>query len=327
MASSRKKGYAPWNPKAQSLELVRAVEHVLDEYSDHLPLTARQIFYRLVGTIGYEKTEQAYARLCEALVKARRAQMIPFDAIRDDGTREVIPQTFADVDAFWARVEQMRQHYVRNRLAGQDCRVELWCEAAGMTPQLQRVAFPYSVPVYSTGGFSSVTVTHEIAQRAMEFDVPTVFLHVGDYDPSGESIFEAMSWDARKFLIQGTAARCDDDDSPWTAEEVIDHFNEHRQMPDGLPDLRPVRVALTGEQVDEHGLETAPPKRTDSRSRSWVGETAQAEAMPPDILADTIDAAIRAEIDIDRYTEECECEAPDEEVIDTVLTYAKERGS
>lgn len=40
------------------------------------PLTVRQIFYRLVGTAGYDKAELAYDRLCVHLVKARRAGII-----------------------------------------------------------------------------------------------------------------------------------------------------------------------------------------------------------------------------------------------------------
>ena len=47
----------------QDAGLLGQVEAVLDEYADYLPLTVRQIFYRLVGAYGYEKTERAYARL------------------------------------------------------------------------------------------------------------------------------------------------------------------------------------------------------------------------------------------------------------------------
>jgi len=47
--------------------------------------TTRQIFYRLVGSLGYEKTEQANERLGEHLSRARRAGVIAWDAIRDDG--------------------------------------------------------------------------------------------------------------------------------------------------------------------------------------------------------------------------------------------------
>src|SRR5438034_4552511 len=81
----RPRGYAPWRPQAKSAVILDAVTQVLEEYEQHLPLTIRQIFYRLVGTIGYEKTEAGYHRLCELMNRARRAEEIPFDHIRDDG--------------------------------------------------------------------------------------------------------------------------------------------------------------------------------------------------------------------------------------------------
>ena len=57
---------------------------MLDEYADYLPLTIRQVFYRLVATREYEKSEPAYKRLMEMLGRARRGGVVPFDAIRDD---------------------------------------------------------------------------------------------------------------------------------------------------------------------------------------------------------------------------------------------------
>jgi len=42
------------------LALLDQVQAVLDEYQDHLPLTNRQVFYRLVGAFDYPKTESAY---------------------------------------------------------------------------------------------------------------------------------------------------------------------------------------------------------------------------------------------------------------------------
>ncbi len=90
----RPRGYAPWRPQTKTRALLEAVEEVLDEYSEHLPLTVRQIFYRLVGTIGYPKDENAYARLCEHLVRARRARLIPFGSIRDDGETTFVSEWF-----------------------------------------------------------------------------------------------------------------------------------------------------------------------------------------------------------------------------------------
>ena len=44
----RPKGYAPWRPQNKTVRLIRQVKQALYEYQAYLPLTARQIFYRLV---------------------------------------------------------------------------------------------------------------------------------------------------------------------------------------------------------------------------------------------------------------------------------------
>jgi hypothetical protein len=45
-------------------------------------LTIRQVFYRLVATADFEKTEKGYNGLCKVIVRARRAGLIPMNAIR-----------------------------------------------------------------------------------------------------------------------------------------------------------------------------------------------------------------------------------------------------
>src|SRR5215475_3008603 len=82
---TRVRGFAPWAPRGTTLELLEQVRGVLDEYEDYLPLTIRQIFYRLVGAHDHEKTERSYQRLCEHINRARRARIISMDLIRDDG--------------------------------------------------------------------------------------------------------------------------------------------------------------------------------------------------------------------------------------------------
>jgi hypothetical protein len=307
---SRPRGFAQWNPKPDTLAVLADVEGVLARYSEFLPLTARQIFYALVGTTGYDKTEKAYARLCEYLVRARRAQMIPFESIRDDGTTHHDFVKYLGVSNFWEQMVDHADHYVRDKMADQPVYVELWCEAAGMVPQLERVANRYSIPVYSTGGFSSVTVTYEIAERALARDRPTVFLHAGDYDPSGESIFDSMTRDSVAFLRnrmvwegkkKGWPSGVMDEIQTGNGGLFVGAIGE--AMPEGYPDLRPRRVALTEEQVEEHDLPTAPAKPTDTRSANWVGETCQLEAMPPDLLAEVIQEAILSVLDRDRLEE------------------------
>lgn len=277
---SRPRGYAEWieTPRnAHAFDTIRDVQEILEEYRAHLPMTVRQVFYRLVGAYGFEKTEKAYGRLCEWMVKARRSQIIGFDVIRDDGNLSEggdygydAPADFVDV------IKRSASGYSRPKRQGQPHRVELWCEAKGMVPMLARAARPYGVEVIATGGFSSVTTTYDLAQRAIEDKTPLVVLHAGDFDPSGESIFDAISEDARAFVVgEGYAS------SAFVAR----------------------RIALTQDQVDRYDLPTAPPKPSDTRSANWVGETCQLEAMPPDLLASTVDAAVAEWTDLELLEE------------------------
>ena len=83
-ATTRHRGFALWRPQQRTRDLLDTVQAVLAEYAEQLPLTLRQIFYRLVARHGFDKTEPAYERLGNVLNRARRAQIISFDDIRDD---------------------------------------------------------------------------------------------------------------------------------------------------------------------------------------------------------------------------------------------------
>jgi hypothetical protein len=281
----RPRGYADWNPHRKTRALLDQVHGILEEYLDHLPLTVRQIFYRLVATAGYEKTENAYGRLAEALVRARRAKRIPFDSIRDDGIVTITTEQYGGIEDFHDETGRRAKAYRRDRQHGQPHYIELWCEAAGMLHQLNRVAEYYSVPVYSAGGFSSLTANYEIAERALGRLVPTVLLHVGDFDPSGESIFAAMAEDAAAFVV---------------ADRIVNNLS-----------LMAVRVALTRDQVEDFDLETSPPKKSDRRSKGWSGRTCQLEALPPNVLAGIVEGAIVEQLNLDRFSSVLAEEAAD----------------
>jgi hypothetical protein len=299
--SGRPRGYALWRPQRKTQIVLGWVQEVLDEYAAHLPLTIRQIFYRLVGAFAYPKDEKDYKRLCEYLNRARRAKLIDFDDIRDDGVSVLASRFYDNPERFWDDAVRRAKSYRRNRQQGQRHYVELWCEAAGMMPQLERVADDFSVPVYSSGGFVSASAVWEMREHALKQNRPTVILHVGDFDPSGASIFTAMSEDAGAFV---------------EADRVI-----------ATQRIIPVRVALTGAQILQHKLPTAPPKPkkdgsgdyADSRAKNWmktpearmVGGTVQAEALPPDVLADIVRDAIEEWFDLDRMKQEIETEQRD----------------
>ena len=266
---TRVRGFAPWTPRADTLELLERVQGVFGEYVDYLPLTIRQIFYRLVGAHEYEKTERAYARLCEHLNRARRARLISFDDIRDDGGTVLAPNAWDSAEQFLETVRLQAADFVLDRAAGQKTRLVVICEAAGMAPQLETVANPFGVTVMSGGGFDSVTDKHRFAEELVGHAVPTEVLHIGDHDPSGVSMFLAFLEDVEAFM------RSLGGEATFT------------------------RLAVTPTQIEELGLPTAPPKETDRRAFS--GETCQAEALAPDVLAATLRVAIEQRIDRDIY--------------------------
>lgn len=278
----RPRGYAEWRPQKKTQIVLDQIYEILEEYEPHLPLTCRQIFYRLVGAYGFPKEETAYARVCEYLNRARRARLIPFESIRDDKIATVNHRWHSGIDDFWDDVGRQVHAYQEDRQEGQSVRLELWCEATGMLPQVDKVARRYSVPTYSVGGFNGVTANKEIAARAADRLVPTVLLHVGDLDPSGESIFWAMAEDAAAFVEE---------------DRILANI-----------EIRAERIALTAGQVDAYGLPTAPAKSTDSRSKSWVGGTCQLEALAPDLLAELIETAIVDHLHVDILQEVVEAE-------------------
>jgi hypothetical protein len=262
---TRPRGFAPWSPRQETLELLARVNAVLGEYQDHLPLTLRQIFYRLVGAHGYEKTERAYERLGEHLVRARRARLVPMDAIRDDGGAVITLNMWASAEEYLDAVRAQAGKLMLDRTEGQKTRLVVLLEAVGMAPQLAPVSNPFGITVMSSGGFDSLTEKHRFAEELAGEDRPTEVLSIGDHDPSGVSMFAAYLEDIEAFTrdLGGEATF--------------------------------TRLAVTPEQIREFDLPTAPPKPTDRRA--FAGETCQAEALAPDVLAAILRDAIEARID------------------------------
>ncbi len=220
----------------------------------------------------------AYDRLCEYLNRARRAKIIPFKVIRDDGWNETQEAGWTDPDELVDLFLNLAGEYTRNKQTRQPYQVYLITEAAGMVPQLARVADRYSVRVMSSGGFDSLTVKYDLARKAKQNEKATVFLHVGDYDPSGVCIYDSLAADVEAF-------------------SGGDGYFE--------------RVALLPEHIEKYSLPTAPAKANDKRGNN-VKQTCQLEALPPDVLAALVDDAIRQYYDLsvlenDLVEEQQEC--------------------
>jgi len=260
----RPRGFAPWRPQGDAMALLNDVQAVLAAFQAFLPLTLRQIFYRLVATTGFPKSERAYKHLGQILVRARRAGLVSWDAIRDDGFHRPGSLGWDDLDDVTRAFTNTVEAFTLDRQRGQRRRVVVWCEAGGMVRQLQRVTREFSVPVYSSGGFDSVTVKHDQASEFAAMKDVAVF-HIGDHDPSGVHVFGSLDGDIRAF---------------------IDAMGGRVEF---------VRLAVTPDQIHQHNLPTSPPKATDRRA--FDGDTVQAEALPPDVLSELVRDAISSVLD------------------------------
>ena len=265
---TRVRGFAPWQPSEKSRKLLEQVQAVLNEYADQHPVTLRQIYYRLIGAHGYDKDGNAAERLGDMVNRARRARLIPMDAIRDDGGAQSYPPSWRDALHFMRAVQAQAATLRLDRSEGQPVRLVVMCEAAGMVPQLARVAHGYGVPVLSSGGFDSVTEKHGFAQEIADDGRPTEVLHIGDHDPSGAHMFIALAEDVEAFT---------------------------RELGGGVGFTR---LAVTPEQISDLGLETQVKKVTDNRAFGGrTTRTCQAEAIAPDVLARIVREAIESRID------------------------------
>lgn len=292
-------GYTPYKPSDDTRYWLECTREILSEYQAELPLTVRQIFYRLVASYGYDKTEKAYSRLASILTRARRATVlrtgdcpkIPFTAIRDDKLRSQQGYFYEDAEDFARGVREAADSYRLDRQEGQPRRLEMWCEAQGMMPVLTGIAQPYSIRTSSSGGYDSITTKHNLAVRVANLwndeGQPTLVLHVGDFDGSGEDMYLNLEEDVGTMVRQRTGT--------WDAFKVQ-------------------RVALTEEQVIERNAITAPPKPTDSRTRAfvarhpdaveWAGSdeiTVQLEALTPTELRELFEDVIQGHLDQDAY--------------------------
>ncbi|WP_312806649.1 hypothetical protein [Agrobacterium cavarae] len=277
-------GLAPYQPNKKRALLLANVKVVLETYSSLLPLTVRQIYYRLVATHPeYPKEQKFYRSLVNTLALARRGGLIGFDSIRDDGVRtEHCGTGFQSLDHFKEYMGRYAKSYVRDKHPGQPRQIFVLCEAAGMVPQIVRACGDYPVTVKSSGGMDSVTAKYDLARECSYKD--SVVLHVGDYDPTGLSIFHQLALDVRQMME--------------------DHCRqEGRTVP--LYECR--RVTILEEHVSQFRLLTGNTKTSDE-AKAWypgingnLNATCEAEALPPDVLIQLVRDAVEMEIDHSAY--------------------------
>jgi hypothetical protein len=227
------------------------------------PMTVRQVFYRLVVLCVVAKTENEYKNTVgRLLVAMRRSGDIPFDWVADNTRWMRKPNTFSSLgDA----LQLTAQTYRRALWDNQPVYVEVWTEKDALAGVLLEETRPWDVPLMVSRGFSSVSYLYEAAEAIKAEGKPAYLYYFGDHDPSGVHIDRNIERQLREM-----------------APEAEIHFE---------------RVAVRPEQIEAWGLPTRPTKDTDSRSKTFQGESVEVDAIPPARLRELVRGRIERHVD------------------------------
>jgi hypothetical protein len=125
---------------------------------DH-PMTARQVFYRMVTAGLIPKTEREYKQtVCRLLTVLRREGAVPYGYIADHTRwqrKQATYDSMQDAISYWTR------SYRRELWAEQDAYVEVWCEKDALAGVLFEVTNEWHVPLMVVRGFSSLSFLHD----------------------------------------------------------------------------------------------------------------------------------------------------------------------
>lgn len=282
--TARSKGYRtkPYQPKGRAALVAAVLAAFYSIVDSEWPLTARGIFYRLISmTADFGKSKQTADAVAEVIVELRRDRTIPWRAIRDDGYHRIDPYSWEDEVHFLKYMRTKAQRARLRRQDGQRLYVEVWAEAAGVLPVVERAAEAFGVPVLTGGGQPSVTLKHDMARRAAERfrkeGRSTVVLGVTDHDPYGWQMVDNVRQDTAAFLAD-----------------------------DGFPEALTIdRIAITVDQVREYGITMMQAPVAGAHSprsvREWQGGIVQVEAMLPSQLRVEVTTAIETRFDMAAY--------------------------
>ncbi len=236
---------------------------ILDVLSGYHPMTVRQVFYQLVSRGAVAKTEQEYkGTVVRLLTEMRRARDIPFGWIADNTRWMRKPRTYSSVED---ALTQTAQYYRKDYWADLDEYAEVWLEKDALAGVLCEETKAWGVPLMVTRGYPSVSFVYEEADSIQDEGKPTYLYYFGDHDPSGLDIPRVVERGIRE-----------------SAPNAEIHFE---------------RVAVTPEQIAKWNLPTRPTKKTDTRCKTFQGESVEVDAIPPGALRALVRECLERHID------------------------------
>ncbi len=251
------------------VEVIRDAAH--EELAEGLPMTLRQVHYRIVarGDTTYTNTRTDYNQLSKWLVRDRLGGTIPWEWIED---RLRVPRRVSMWESLPNFVDVVRRSYRRNVWQDQPRYLECWLEKDALSGIFEETLRPYGVTLNVGRGFDGWSSLKNAADRYGDGEGVTV-LYFGDFDPSGED------------MVRSLRERLADSDLPNGGCE---------------PDI--IKSALTFEDIERYQLPPDFTKITDSRRDAFVeryGDVAvELDALPGEVLRSRLVREVEARIDL-----------------------------
>jgi hypothetical protein len=256
---------------AEQADLRIAICEVLE--AEH-PITLRALFYRLVSRGALAKIELAYKSLGRYLCRLRNDGVVPWEYVIDNTRKIAVTPTFASTRSALGAI---RRIYRRDPWVDQPIVMFVMTEKDAIAGILSQETERYAIPLAVVRGFSSQTFLHLIAERIADCGKPAVILYFGDHDPSGLAV-------------------------QTSAERLL-----RRWAP--LADITIERLAVTPEQIVTFNLTTRPTKKSDSRSKTFIGDSVEVDALPMAELRRLVREAIERQLDFGIYAETMNAES------------------
>lgn len=237
-------------------------EQILEVLREDHPQSVRHVFYRMTNPRlpePVEKSDRGYRHVQDRMVKLRRSGRLPFSWVTDATRRGYHTQTFRGSEDFLRRMKSLYRADIW-QLSSYYC--EVWVESRSIAGVIEDDCRELAVSLYPAGGFSSITLAYEAAEAINAWceGKPVVIYYIGDFDPAGVLIDQALERELRQHL----------------RPDVQLHF---------------IRLGITLEQIAQYDLPTKPRKETDRRALH-VAETVEAEAMPAYLMRELLRANI-----------------------------------
>ncbi|MEJ7798434.1 MAG: hypothetical protein WKF42_08050 [Solirubrobacteraceae bacterium] len=218
----------------------------------------RGLHYMALGQIRpdgtpHENTEKGWIWLCKSAKAARWLNLVPFDRIvdarnsapivREFERPEPTPYLHVGVNVEIPDADDIRPRIGIDGFTGvQPYKLVIFGEKTSLDDVLAPIAERYQADLYLPSGECSDTLLHQLARVGAQDGRRMIVFYFSDCDPSGWQMAVSV---ARK--LQAFKAGL---------------------YPDLDFELRP--VALTPDQVREHGLPSTPMKDTERRADAWT---------------------------------------------------------